>query len=245
MVFAAGLGTRLRPLTDTMPKALVPIDGTPILEHVFRRLIAAGFNEIIVNIHHFGEQIIHFLQEKQNFGINIQISDERDELLDTGGGILKAHPLLDGNEPFLVHNADILTDLDLRAFFQCHLNSNADATLLTAQRDTSRYLLFDNAGRMQGWTNAKTGEVKPDGIRYAAGMYRQLAFGGIHVLSPSIFDQLEKYATTRKFSIMPFYYNSCKSLEIRNYISENSYHWFDIGKPETLADAEAWIKQTK
>ena len=118
MIFAAGLGTRLRPLTDNMPKALVPVAGKPMLQHVIERMKAAGFNEITINIHHFGEQIIDFVQANQQFGITIHISDERGELLDTGGGIKKARPFLDGDEPFLVHNADILTDVDLHKFYQ-------------------------------------------------------------------------------------------------------------------------------
>ena len=129
LVFAAGLGTRLRPLTDHQPKALVPVGGVPMLERVIGRLKAAGFDEITVNVHHFGQQIIDFLQAKQNFGLTIHVSDERNQLLDTGGGILKARPYLDGNEPFLVHNADIMTDIDLGAIYRKHVESQAHATL--------------------------------------------------------------------------------------------------------------------
>ena len=118
-----------------------------MLQHVIERMKAAGFNEIIINIHHFGEQIIEFVQANQQFGITIHISDERGELLDTGGGIKKARPFLDGDEPFLVHNADILTDVDLHKLYQHHLTNNADATLLVSQRNTSRYLLFGNDNR--------------------------------------------------------------------------------------------------
>ena len=129
MIFAAGLGTRLRPLTDNMPKALVPVAGKTMLERVILKLKDAGFHDITINIHHFGNQIIDFLRANENFGVNIHISDERGELLDTGGGIKKARPLLESNEPFLIHNADILTDLDLNAFYHHHLESDADATL--------------------------------------------------------------------------------------------------------------------
>ena len=144
MIFAAGLGTRLRPLTDHMPKALVPVAGKPMLERVILRLKEAGFNEIMVNIHHFGEQIIDFLRAHDNFGTEIHISDERGMLLDTGGGIKKARPFLDGQEPFLVHNADILTDIDLAGLYRHHLESDAESTLLVSERKTSRYLLFDD-----------------------------------------------------------------------------------------------------
>ena len=145
MIFAAGLGTRLKPLTDRMPKALVPVNGIPMLQHVILKLKQAGCTEIVINIHHFGEQIIDFLQAHQNFGITVHISDEREELLDTGGGIKKAIPFFSGNEPFLVHNVDILSDTDLKALYDYHRQSINDATLLVSQRETSRYLLFDKA----------------------------------------------------------------------------------------------------
>ena len=144
MIFAAGLGTRLRPLTDHTPKALVPIAGKTMLERVILRLKDAGFNDITINIHHFGEQIIEFLRTHNDFGATIHISDERDRLLDTGGGIKKARPFLDGNEPFLVHNADIICDVDLAELYRHHRESNAEATLLVSERQTSRYLLLDD-----------------------------------------------------------------------------------------------------
>ena len=153
MIFAAGLGTRLRPLTDNMPKALVPVAGKPMLERVILKLKESGFNDITINIHHFGDQIIDFLRVHNNFGAEIHISDERDMLLDTGGGIKKARPFLDGNEPFLVHNADILSEVDLRSFYRHHLESKAKATLLVSERQTSRYLLFDKEHNLHGLTN--------------------------------------------------------------------------------------------
>ena len=171
MIFAAGLGTRLRPLTDHMPKALVPVAGKPMLERVILRLKEAGFNEITVNIHHFGEQIIDFLRAHDNFGTEIHISDERGMLLDTGGGIKKARPFLDGQEPFLVHNADILTDIDLAGLYRHHLESDAESTLLVSERKTSRYLLFDDDYHLHGWINKSTGEVKPAGFDYRETKY--------------------------------------------------------------------------
>lgn len=240
MIFAAGLGTRLRPLTDNMPKALVPVAGKPMLQHVIERIKAAGFNEITINIHHFGEQIIDFLAANQQFGITIHISDERGELLDTGGGIKKARPFLDGNEPFLVHNADILTDIDLRKLFQYHIDNNADATLLVSQRNTSRYLLFDNNNRLKGWINKTTKEVKPQGFIYTQGSLFEMAFGGIHVISPRLFNLLEDEQWQGKFSIIPFYLSICQEARIQAFSTEG-YQWFDIGKPDTLALAEASI----
>ena len=240
MIFAAGLGTRLRPLTDNMPKALVPVAGKPMLERVIIRLKVAGFDDITVNIHHFGGQIIDFLEANRNFGVNIHISDERELLLDTGGGIRKARPFLDGDEPFLVHNADILTDIDLAAFYRHHQESNVEATLLVSERNTSRYLLFDNRYNLHGWINKSTGEVKPEGFSYQAGEFKELAFGGIHVISPSLFRLMDTPQWTGKFSIIPFYLSICRQAQIQGYPLQG-FQWFDIGKPETLAQAEAYL----
>src|ERR1035437_430043 len=155
MIFAAGLGTRLKPITDNLPKALVPITGKPLLEHTILKLKSAGFDEIIVNIHHFPDQIIDFLKVNNNFGIRIEVSDERDQLLDTGGGIRKAKQFFDNGEPFLVHNVDILSNVDLAELYNQHLRTNSLATLVVSQRDTFRYLLFDNNLRLNGWINEK------------------------------------------------------------------------------------------
>lgn len=238
MVFAAGLGTRLRPLTDSRPKALVEVNGVPMLEHVIRHIVACGFSEIVVNVHHFGDMVIDFLQSKE-WDAKIFISDERGELLDTGGGILKAREWLDDGRPFLVHNADILTDIDLMMMYRHHLDSHADATLLAASRETSRYLLFDAKGQLHGWINTATEEVKPAGFVYDKNIYRPLAFGGVHVVSPTIFPSLEKYSSERKFSITPYYVSECRKLSIMGYSPKESYRWFDIGKPETLRLAES------
>lgn len=242
MIFAAGLGTRLKPLTEHMPKAMVPVAGTPMLERVIVKLKNAGFTEIAVNVHHFGQQIIDFLQARQNFGITIHVSDERGELLDTGGGIKKARPFLDGNEPFLVHNADILSEIDLNAFYQTHLKNDAEATLLVSQRNTTRYLLWDENYQLNGWINKSTGEVKPEGLVYQEGSLKELAFGGIHVISPSIFRYMEDERWNGKFSIIPFYLSICNEARIQGF-SLQDVKWFDIGKPETLAQAEAFYGQ--
>ena len=159
MILAAGLGTRLRPLTDTIPKALVPVQGKPLLAHVIERLQAAGYQRIVVNVHHFADQIEQYLRINQNFGLDIAISDERQQLLDTGGGLKKAAPLFDPDEPVLIHNVDILDNVDYEWFYRQHLPEE-DAVLLVSRRDTKRYLLFDSAMRLMGWTNIETGEVK-------------------------------------------------------------------------------------
>ena len=237
LIFAAGLGTRLRPLTDQMPKALVPVAGVPLLQRVILKLKDAGFGDITINIHHRGQQIIDFLHAHQDFGLDIHISDERTLLLDTGGGILNARRFLDGDEPFLVHNADILTDADLGALIDTHRRSGAEATLLVGQRTTSRYLLFDDDLRLHGWTNKKTGEVRPAGL---AGTYRELAFAGIHLLSPTVFRLMDDPLWQgRPFSIIDFYLHVCPHVQISG-CPVRATHWFDTGTPETLARAEAW-----
>ncbi len=238
MIFAAGLGTRLRPLTNDRPKALVEVGGKPMLEHVINHMAQAGITDITVNIHHFGKKIIDFLNEKDNFGLDIHISDERDLLLDTGGGILKARPFLDGDEPFLVHNADILTDLDLKAMARQHEGNNALATLLVKERVTQRYLVFDRSHRLNGWINKKTGDTKPAGFSYTEGEMIERAFGGVHMISPAIFPLLEKHAQGEKvFSIVPFYIEQCNACHIQGYESPTPYNWLDVGKPETLEEA--------
>lgn len=242
MIFAAGLGTRLRPLTNNRPKALVEIGGKTMLERVIVRLAEAGFDDITINIHHFGQMIIDFLEENKNFGLNIHISDERDLLLDTGGGILKARPFLDGDEPFLVHNADILTNIDLNAIYQNHIGSSAMATILVKERQTSRYLVFDDDKRLQGWINKSTGETRPEQFVHHDGL-SELAFGCIHVISPSIFEELEKYSQGQaKFSIIPFYVDECHNHLIKGYVQDAPYTWLDVGKPETLKEAEEVVK---
>lgn len=238
MIFAAGLGSRLKPLTDNMPKALVPVAGKPMLEHVILKLKEAGFDQIVINIHHLGQQIIDFLQANNNFGVRIYISDERDYLLDTGGGIKKAALFLQGDEPFLVHNVDILSNVDLKLLYQQHVNNNALATLLVSQRQTSRYLLFNQENKLCGWRNHATGEVKSFYPYFDPQQYTEYAFGGIHVMSPKILDWMEEW--TGKFSIIQFYLSICARTDIHAFPSSN-LRLLDIGKPETLAEAERFL----
>lgn len=239
MIFTAGLGTRLKPLTDHMPKALVPVAGRPMLEHVILKLKAAGFNELVINIHHFGEQILDFLRANQNFGLTIHISDERDCLLDTGGGIRKAEPFFRGNEPFLVHNVDILSDTDLKALYEYHRQSGNDATLLASRRKTIRYLLFDDEKRLCGWINKDTLQTKPEGFAYNPEHHREYAFSGIHVISPSLFHYMDE-RWTGKFSIMDFYLQTCHEARIGGRLTD-TLRLIDIGKPETLTQAEEFL----
>ena len=219
MIFAAGLGTRLKPLTDSTPKALLPINGKPMLEHVILKLKDAGFHQIAINVHHLGDQIINFL--------------------DTGGGIKHAAAFLQGNEPFLIHNVDILSDIDLRALYNHHAETNPLATLLVSKRNTSRYLLFNKENKLCGWRNRETGEVKSFYPDFDPNQYNEYAFSGIHVLSPKIFDWMEEW--TGKFSIINFYLSICAKTNIHAYADEN-LHLIDVGKPETLQVAEKWMK---
>lgn len=242
MIFAAGIGSRLRPITDSIPKALVPVAGVPMLQRTLLRLQSFGFNDVIINIHHFGQQIIDFLRANDNFGLNICVSDERDELLDTGGGILKARQFLEGDSPFLVHNVDILSDIDLNQVYQEHVESGADGTLLVSDRTTTRKLLFDKDMRLHGWLNHNTGEVKPDGFDYDPVRYRELAFEGIHVISPTLFRYMgEGTEWQGKFSIIPFYLSVCQRLQLRGYELKD-ITWFDIGKPDTLRQANEYYQ---
>lgn len=239
MIFAAGLGTRLKPLTDTMPKALVPVAGKPMLEHVIMKLKSSGFDDIIINIHHFGEQIIDFLNANNNFGINIRISDERDMLLDTGGGIRHALELFPTDEPVLIHNVDILSDVNLKELYSFHLQSGNDATLMVSQRKTSRYLIFNKEDRLYGWINKNSGETKPEGFVYDSSEYSEYAFSGIHVVSPSMMKYMgDKWSG--KFPIMDFYLGTCHEAKFGACIKPE-IKLIDIGKPETLEKANEFI----
>lgn len=236
MILAAGRGTRLRPLTNYQPKALVKVAGVPLLELVIRQLIRHGCRDIIINVHHFGDQILQFLQKKEHFGINIAISDEMDELLDTGGGLKKASSFFDDGKPFILCNTDILSDLDLRAFYEDHCQSDAIATLAVQWRETSRYLLFDQEMVLNGWGNIKTGEIKLP--RQKSDALQMLAFSGIHVIDPRFF---EFFPEEQKFSIIDTYLNVSKSETIRGYRCDGQ-QWMDVGKKSSLELAEPFAK---
>jgi len=222
MIFAAGLGTRLKPLTDTMPKALVRVGGQPLLWHVIMKLKAAGYERLVVNVHHFAQQIIDYLAENRNFGLDIRISDETDQLLETGGGIKKALPLFDPAEPILIHNVDILSNLDLSAL------PTDTPLLVVSQRKTKRYLQFDNEMRLVGWKNIETGEVKGrEGC--------SLAFSGIHMFHPSLAPLLNEWPD--RFPIMDFYLKACADHLIRGY-EATDLRLLDVGKLDSLEQAE-------
>ena len=246
MIFAAGLGTRLKPITDTMPKALVPICGQPLLYHVITKLVVAGYDDLVVNVHHFPDQIIHYLHS-HDFGARIAVSDERDFLRETGGGIRFAEPLLtddeipgqagnDGTEPFLVHNVDIVSNLDFGWLREQH-REGALATVVVSERKTQRYFLFDEDNRLKGWTNVATGEVRSPFPDIDPERCRKLAFAGIHLMSPAIFAAFDQLGFGERFSIVDFYLKACADYPIYAAVPPD-FQMVDVGKKETLSEAE-------
>ncbi len=242
LVFAAGLGTRLKPLTDSMPKALVPVGGKPLLSHVIGKLKSAGIDEVVINVYHFADQIIEYVHSQEDFGINVSFSDERDLLRETGGGIRHARKYLSG-EPFLVHNVDILSDLDLR-WFMSQARPDALASVLVSERETKRYLLFDDDMRMVGWTNVQTGEVQSPYPGLDPGKYRKLAFSGVHLISDRIFTIFDDGGWGERFPIMDFYIKECASHPIYGVLP-GRLRMMDVGKMETLDEAESFLINLK
>ncbi|MCB0835451.1 MAG: nucleotidyltransferase family protein [Bacteroidetes bacterium] len=236
MIFAAGLGTRLKPYTDHTPKAMVKIKGKPLLEWKIEWLQKWGFNEIIVNVHHFSDQVKSFLNHYHKPGLQIAISDESDFLLETGGGLKKAKPLLIGEEPFLVVNVDILSNINLKDFYQSHLNGKALATLAVRNRNTSRYFVFNDNDELCGWKNVKTGEERWSRKTDEGNV---LAFSGMHIISPQIFDLMEEEGA---FSIVDVYLRLAQNHLIKAFRHDESI-WIDVGKPHHLAEAEKFIDQ--
>jgi NDP-sugar pyrophosphorylase family protein len=251
MIFAAGLGTRLKPLTDTMPKALVPLAGKTLLQWQIEKLKAAGITDIVVNVHHFPDLIIDYLRENNNFGCNIQVSDERDMLLETGGGLRKAKSLLTGiwfpesgcpEDPILICNVDILSNIDIPTLLRAY-NPNEMGVVVVYPRDTQRYLLFDDSGRLCGWTNIVTGEVRgpiSDNL-YPTANTRKLAFSGMQVLNPRIFEAMDEVVAEKgeKFSLIDLYLNIAEKEILRAFIPEN-YRMMDVGKINQLSEAESF-----
>jgi len=232
MILAAGLGTRLKPITNTKPKALVEVGGVPLLEIMIKKLIGFGFTDVVVNVHHFADQIIEFLNKKNNFNINIVISDERDELLDTGGGIKNASWFLNDGSDFLLINVDVITNIDLGDLMDFHRREKALVTLAVRNRQTQRYFLFDNKMVLCGWMNKKNGEKRV--VRDEQKELAPLAFSGIHVINPDIFG-LIKYDGS--FSVVDLYLDLAKDYKIMGY-NHDSDDWVDVGKTEQLSQLE-------
>ncbi|QDP85500.1 nucleotidyltransferase family protein [Chryseobacterium sp. SNU WT5] len=234
LIFAAGKGTRLKPFTDHHPKALAVVNGIPLLERNIKYLQGFGINDFVINIYHFGEQISEFLKKNSNFGSNIELSDEKDELLETGGGLLFARRFLDHGEDFLIMNADILTDLDLNSFITFHQEKKDFATLAVSDRTSSRKLLFNEDMILKGWLNVQSGEQRL--AEFNKG-FKPLAFSGIHCINPEIFTKIKRKG---KFSIMEEYLDLMSYESIHGY--EHSAEIIDVGKPESIAQAEQIFK---
>ena len=234
MIFCAGLGTRLKPITDTLPKALLPLGGKTLLEYQIDKLKKAGISDIIVNVHHLAKQITDFLAKNNNFGVNIRVSDESDMLLNTGGGLRKALEMSGTDEPLLALNVDILSNIDTRMFINA-FDENTDALLVVSERQTQRYLCFDN-GRLCGWTNIATGEQKGfDG--------RRLAFSGMQILNDDTLPRLQQIDET-KFSLIPFYLEIMKEVPLQAYVP-SGYRMMDVGKIDQITEAELFAESLK
>ena len=232
MILAAGLGTRLQPLTDDRPKALVEVGGSPMLDLTIRFLMKYGIEEIIINVHHFADQLEEYVHSQNSYGISIHFSDERDMLLNTGGGIRHASWFLKGKEPFLVMAVDVLTDLNLHNMMQFHNEQQALVTLAVKDRPTTRNLLFDSDMRLSGWKNNVTGELK--GITDDKGQ-TGLGFSGIHCIDPRIFDLIEE---TGAFSIVDLYLRIMQSEKIVGFRHDKD-GWIEFGRAEKLPEIAA------
>lgn len=236
MIFAAGLGTRLKPMTDTMPKALVPVGGRPLLQILLEKLARHGCTEAVINVHHFADMIEEWCASNDT-GVSIRFSDERDELLETGGGIRHAMPMLSGGR-FLIHNVDILSNADLARFYA--EGEGKAATLLVSERKTQRYLLFDESMRLVGWINEATGQVKSPYPDLQPDKCRRYAFSGIHQIDPVLFPRFEGWPA--KFSIIDFYLSICRDVPVYGHLQEG-FRLMDVGKLDTLTQAELFLKE--
>ena len=245
MIFAAGLGTRLKPLTDTKPKALIPVGGETLLGRTIGRLMSFGYQDFVVNVHHFAKDIEAFVAG-QDYAKLVRFSDETEMLLETGGGLKKAAPLFDPEEPILIHNVDILDNVDYNWFANQH-QADEDAVLLVSRRQTKRYLLFDNGMRLMGWKNIETGEIKSPyeyvrrtGLSQHGEELHMFAFSGIHSLSPRLFPLMDRFPD--KFSIIDFYLSVCHRSHIVGLVKDD-LEMIDVGKLDSLQAAEAFVNE--
>lgn len=248
MIFAAGLGTRLKPITDNLPKALVPVGGMPLIEHVARKLKASGIEEAVVNVHHFADMLEDWVAGHEI--LPMKVSDERERLLETGGAVLHARKHLEGCGTFLVHNVDIISDLDVRDLCS-EVKPEALATLLVSERETARYLLFEpETMKLVGWTNILTGEVRSPYAGLDPASCRRLAFSGIHVMSDTVFEAMDRYVAENglddgkqspRFPVMDFYLSVCDRYYIYG-VKADDLHLVDVGKLDTIQEAENMLK---
>lgn len=238
MIFAAGLGTRLKPLTDTMPKALVPVQGTPLIKRTIQTLVHAGATEIVVNVHHFAQQLTDYIN-RNHWEVPVSISDESSQLLETGGGLRHASSVFTPDStPILIHNVDILSNAALPNLYATHCQTQADATLMVSERKTNRYLLFDDDMQLKGWTNLATGEIRSPYTDLCPEQLHRYAFSGIHVFSPALFSRMESYPDV--FSIIDFYLKECSNAHIQAFVQKD-LQLLDVGKLDSLTAAEEWL----
>ncbi|HDR89789.1 MAG TPA: nucleotidyltransferase family protein [Bacteroidetes bacterium] len=238
MILAAGMGTRLGRHARHQPKALLQVGRYTLLEQAVKKLISHGITRIVVNVHHHAQQVREYIDRQNRFGIDLEISGEEDRLLDTGGGIFRAAPFLSRAQCCVVYNVDVVSNIDLHRMIDRHRTSGALATLAVRERNASRYLLFDESGRLRAWKNAGTGETRGDVS--GNGHLVPLAFSGIHVLSSEIFKLYE--ATTPSFPIIPVYLELARNHRVMAY-PHNGDVWMDVGKPERIEEAGNWLNE--
>ncbi len=237
IILAAGLGTRLKPLTDDKPKALVSLAGMTLLDRAIAYLTAQGIEQIVVNIHHFGDQIADHIARKYH-DKSVLISDERPLLKDTGGALVQALPLFDPTDDILIYNTDIVTDLMLSGLFSEHKSSGNDATLVTSERESTRQLAFSPQGCLTGWINKKNGETKGELDLHS----RMLSFSGIHIIKPSLIRYFEREFGDVPFSVVPAYIHAAANHKIGFYMTPGGIAWMDVGSPEKLLRAEGELR---
>lgn len=247
MILAAGLGTRLQPLTDSMPKALVPVGGRPLIDIVVGRLRQQGYQRFVVNVHHFAQQVIDHVAAS-DYATLVSFSEERDQLLETGGGLKKAAPLFLSDEPILIHNVDILDNVDYQWLSRQHLPEE-DAVLLVSRRQTQRYLLFDNGMRLMGWKNIATGEVRSPyeyirrtGLSQHGEPLNMFAFSGIHSFSPRLFPLMDRFPD--RFPIIDFYLSICHRSRVVGLLKDD-LRLLDVGKIDSLQQAEDFLQTNR
>jgi NDP-sugar pyrophosphorylase family protein len=239
MILAAGLGTRLRPFTNSIPKALLQIKGHTLLELQFRKLKAAGFKKIIINIHHHAKLIEDYLKQNSNFGCEVELSDESEKLLDTGGGFKKASWFFKDSSPFLIHNVDILSNINLADLYIYHSETNALATLAVMERKSTRYFVFDEEKKLVGWKNEKKGKSKV--VRKPIGKIELLAFSGIQIIDTKLF---KFFPSKDVFSLVDLYLAAAENDKIAVYNHSND-KWLDLGKKENLDRARIVFEEIK
>ena len=239
MILAAGLGTRLKPLTDSMPKAMVPLAGKPLLYYVIERLKHVGVTQIIINVHHFARSIIDYVESNNNFGIQIAFSRE-ETLLDTGGGLKNASWFFPNDPPFILHNVDVLSEINIKEMLNYHQKKESLVTLAVRKRKTSRYFLFDEEGKLNGWQSLETGEEEI--VSHSVKKHDNLSFMGLHIISPQIFSFLPN---KRIFSIVKAYLDLAKQgQKIYGYRNDHDF-WLDLGRKENLLQAEKYLTEKK